>query len=251
MKKFQANSSTVENNYYALGSIPRDDNSLRNKAQQCGNIEEPLTNNLTKDKTMANLYYTDSPELAECFTTNFGKVKKSSQTTLQSTAKFGIISTQSQKTTAEPGNSNYLSLAHSTPQACFFMRGLHTPKENSGRKNALATVLSMVACSGKGFALCCVPVIAVFQPVTRYRPKPGNFRAVTLEKLFTGVTQMYQFIFAAIRRTDLTNHIQKIRINADSEQQARAILAREFVLILAGKINLKNDRTFSQGGVYA
>lgn len=56
---------------------------------------------------------------------------------------------------------------------------------------------------------------------------------------------MYQFIFAAIRRTDLTNHIQKIRINADSELQARAILAREFVLILAGKINLKNDRTFS------
>ncbi|OOF62376.1 host cell division inhibitor Icd-like protein [Rodentibacter pneumotropicus] len=61
---------------------------------------------------------------------------------------------------------------------------------------------------------------------------------------------MYQFIFAAIRRTDLTNHIQKIRINADSEQQARAILAREFVLILAGKINLKNDRTFT-GACYA
>ncbi|OOF68814.1 hypothetical protein BKG95_00665 [Rodentibacter pneumotropicus] len=56
---------------------------------------------------------------------------------------------------------------------------------------------------------------------------------------------MYQFIFAAIRRTDLTNHIQKIRINADSEQQARAVLAREFVLILAGKINLQNARTFS------
>lgn len=66
---------------------------------------------------------------------------------------------------------------------------------------------------------------------------------------------MYQFIFAAIRRTDLTNRIQKIRIQAESEHQARAILACEFVLILAGKINLKNtaktDRTFSQGGVYA
>ncbi|WP_238327012.1 host cell division inhibitor Icd-like protein [Rodentibacter pneumotropicus] len=35
-------------------------------------------------------------------------------------------------------------------------------------------------------------------------------------------------------------------MNADSEQQARAILAREFVLILAGKINLKNDRTFTE-----
>ncbi|WP_244149428.1 host cell division inhibitor Icd-like protein [Rodentibacter rarus] len=33
-------------------------------------------------------------------------------------------------------------------------------------------------------------------------------------------------------------------MNAGSEQQARAILAREFVLILAGKINLKNDHIF-------
>ena len=51
---------------------------------------------------------------------------------------------------------------------------------------------------------------------------------------------MYQFIFAAIRRTDLTNHIQKIRITADTEQAARAQFARDFVLVLAGKINLKN-----------
>ncbi|WP_241009345.1 host cell division inhibitor Icd-like protein [Aggregatibacter actinomycetemcomitans] len=65
---------------------------------------------------------------------------------------------------------------------------------------------------------------------------------------------MYQFIFAGIRRTDLTNRIQKIRIQAESELQARAILAREFVLVLAGRINLKNtaksDRTLG-GGIYA
>lgn len=48
------------------------------------------------------------------------------------------------------------------------------------------------------------------------------------------------FIFAAIRRTDLTNQIQKIRIFAESEKQARATLAREFILVLAGRINLKN-----------
>ncbi|MBN6070555.1 host cell division inhibitor Icd-like protein [Aggregatibacter actinomycetemcomitans] len=56
---------------------------------------------------------------------------------------------------------------------------------------------------------------------------------------------MYQFIFAAIRRTDLTNQIQKIRINADTEREARAMLARDFVLVLIGKINPKNDRTFA------
>ncbi|WP_242649525.1 host cell division inhibitor Icd-like protein [Rodentibacter pneumotropicus] len=173
------------------------------------------------------------------------KKKKSSQTTLQSAVNFGIIPTQSQKTTAEPQNSNDKSTAHSTPQACFFMRGLHTPKERL-ESLELQARLSMVACNGKGFALCCVPLIAVSEPVTRYRPKPQNFQAVTLKFIINGVTQMYQFIFAAIRRTDLTNHIQKIRINADSEQQARAVLAREFVLILAGKINLQNDRTFTR-----
>lgn len=57
---------------------------------------------------------------------------------------------------------------------------------------------------------------------------------------------MKQFIFAAIRRTDLTNHIVKIRINANTEQEARKPLAREFVLVLAGRINPKNHRAFNQ-----
>lgn len=56
---------------------------------------------------------------------------------------------------------------------------------------------------------------------------------------------MYQFIFAAIRRTDLTNHIQKIRVTADTEQAARAQFARDFVLVLAGKINLQNASALS------
>lgn len=60
---------------------------------------------------------------------------------------------------------------------------------------------------------------------------------------------MYQFIFAAIRRTDLSNQIQKIRIIAETEQAARAKFARDFVLVLTGKINLqntvKNNRTLA------
>ncbi|MCX2961897.1 ash family protein [Rodentibacter caecimuris] len=142
---------------------------------------------------MANLYYTGSPELAKCFTSNLGKIKKSNKNTLQSAVNFGIIPTQSQKTTAEPRNSNDKSTAHSTPQACFFMRGLHTPKERR-ESLELQARLSMVACNGKGSALCCVPLIAVFEPVTRYRPKPRNFRAVTLKSIINGVTQMYQYI---------------------------------------------------------
>lgn len=59
---------------------------------------------------------------------------------------------------------------------------------------------------------------------------------------------MTLFIFVAIRRTDLTNKLFKIRIIAESELHARALLAREYVLFWAGRINLKNtaknDRTF-------
>ena len=94
----------------------------------------------------------------------------------------------------------------------------------------------------------CPPDVAVFHPVMLYRPTVESL-AVDSKNQHQESTQMYQFIFAAIRRTDLTNHIQKIRITADTEQAARAQFARDFVLVLTGKINLqnnvKNDRTFA------
>ena len=154
---------------------------------------------------------------------------------------FGVVA----KSTAEPENSNHLSLAQNTPIACFFMRSAHAPQERLVRQ-------SMVACGGKGFALCCFPVMTVSQPVTRYRPSLRTL-AVTSNQFFTGVTQMYQFIFAGIRRTDLTNRIQKIRITADNENTARKAFAKEFILILAGKINLKNTvkNNRTSRGIYA
>ena len=163
---------------------------------------------------------------------------------LLSAVKIGTLSPRSQKTTAEPGNSNKLSTAQNTPEACFFMRKLHTPKERPER-------LSMVACNGKGSALCCVPLIAVFQPVTRYRQNLENL-AVTLEKFINGVTQMYQFIFALMRTPKQS---LKIRILADNEQQARARFTHGDSLLFVGRINQnprKNNRTLAaQGGVYA
>jgi len=91
-------------------------------------------------------------------------------------------------------------------------------------------------------------MLAVSHPVTHYRPTVRSL-AVVSENLTLELTQMKQFIFAAIRRTDLTNHIQKIRITAGTEQAARAQFARDFFLVLTGKINLqnnvKNDRTFA------
>ncbi|MDO4431399.1 MAG: host cell division inhibitor Icd-like protein [Lonepinella koalarum] len=150
------------------------------------------------------------------------------------------------KSTAEPANSNNQTLANSsTPLTrAFFVRSTRTPKER--HKKACS---SMVACSGKGspFAVFqssqfCSPLHVTAQPLQSLAVAPQN---LTLELS----AMMYQFIFAAIRRTDLTNQIHKIRISATSELEARKALARDFVLVLAGRINLQNnaktDRTFS------
>ncbi len=244
--------------YYSLSSVNqlycnRHQKSMRLKSVVTTN--KPLTSNLTKDKTMANPNYTGSSEPMECFTLNSGKTDKFQKCDQNHFTKCGQIDYSFlavAKSAAEPENSNHLSTAQNTPNACFFMRSARTPKECLALLESQERP-SMVACSGKGFALCCVPLIAVSQPVTRYRPSLRTL-AATSNQFINGVTQMYQFIFAGIRRTDLTNRIQKIRINAESELQARAILAREFVLVLVGRINLKNlsnfDRTLT-GVIYA
>jgi len=95
--------------------------------------------------------------------------------------------------------------------------------------------------------------MTVFEPVTRYRQQASKLQAVTSNQIFTGITQMYQFIFALMRTP---KHSLKIRILADNEHQARARFSDGGTsLLFIGRINLnqpKNNRTFAaQGGVYA
>ena len=176
---------------------------------------------------------------------NFNKLQA-----LQSAVSFGMILLQSQKTIVSRGKLD-LYKAHSTPKACFFMRNIRTSQELADFVLFNLIILSMVGRNRQPLAVGCLPCMAVFHPVTSYRPTVESL-AVVSENLYKETTQMYQFIFAAIRRTDLTNHIVKIRINADTEQEARKPLAREFVLVLAGRINLRatknlvND-TITQG----
>lgn len=141
---------------------------------------------------------------------------------------------------------NYLLANDSTPQnRAFFVRNIRTPKEYADfALHINPIILSMVERNGQPLAVGCFPVKAVSHPVTFYRPTVRSL-AVDSEKILLESTQMYQFIFAAIRRTDLSNHLQKIRITADSERNARAKLAHEFVLVLAGRINLQSDRALS------
>ncbi len=164
--------------------------------------------------------------------------------TLQSAVKFGIISLQSQKTIAEPGNSTYLQLAQSTPKACFFMRNIRTPKEFADFVfiHQIYKSLSMVACSGKGSPF------AVFQLSQFSRPlhvtaKAWKLSAVTLKCLQLELRKMYQFIFALIRAPQI-----KIRLLADTEQQARSRFTDGDTLLFVGRINqtpFKNNRTLA------
>lgn len=151
---------------------------------------------------------------------------------------------------ASRGKLNIKLLANdSTPlDRAFFVRDIRTPKEYADFVfNLNPIILSMVERNGPSLTGC-FPITTVFHPVMLYRPTVESL-AVDSENKLLESTQMYQFIFAAIRRTDLTNHIQKIRITADTEQAARTQCARDFVLVLAGKINLqntvKNNRTFA------
>ena len=166
--------------------------------------------------------------------------------TLQTAVKFGIILSQSEKVIASRGKLNYSTLANdSTPQnRAFFVRDIRTPKEYADFVLHINPIILSMVERNKPSMTGCLPMLAVFHLVTFYRPAVESL-AVVPENITLELTQMYQFIFAAIRRTDLSNHLQKIRITADSERNARAKLAREFVLVLAGRINLQSDCTLS------
>ena len=164
---------------------------------------------------------------------------------LQTTVNFGIMNTQSEKVIASREKLNYLLANDSTPQnRAFFVRNIRTPKEYADFVLHINPIILSMVERNKPSMTGCLPKLAVFHLVTFYRPTVESL-AVVPENLTLELTQMYQFIFAAIRRTDLSNHLQKIRITADSERNARAKLAREFVLVLAGRINLQSDRTLS------
>ena len=167
--------------------------------------------------------------------------------TLQSAVKFGIIFSQSEKVIASRGKLNYLTLANdSTPlNRAFFVRDIRTPKEYADFVfNLNPIILSMVERNEQSLTGC-LPKLAVFHLVTLYRPTVESL-AVVPENLTLELTQMYQFIFALIRAPQI-----KIRLLADTEQQARSRFTDGDTLLFVGRINqnpLKNNRTFSTNG---
>ena len=156
--------------------------------------------------------------------------------------RLNYIKSAFAKSNASRKKLSLLKANNSTPNPAFFVREIYLSNKNSLISDKL---FPMVERNGQPFAVGCFPLVAVSHPVTFYRPTVRSL-AVVPEKLLKETTQMKQFIFAAIRRTDLSNRIQKIRINAETERDARAQFACTFILVLAGTINLKNTSDFNR-----
>ena len=153
--------------------------------------------------------------------------------TLQSAVKFGIIPSQSEKVIASRGKLNYLHQANdSTPlDRAFFVRNIRTPKEYADFVfNLNPIILSMVERNEPSLTGC-PPDVAVFHLVTFYRPTVESLAVVPINQ-HQELTQMYQFIFALIRAPQI-----KIRLLADTEQQARSRFTDGDTLLFVGRIN--------------
>lgn len=157
------------------------------------------------------------------------------------------------KPTAGRGNPEFIEKAkNNTPQACFFIRSTRTPKERR-----FLACSSMVACSGQGIALDCLPFLAVFPP--RYTLSPYTVESVadSSSNLRKGLSAMklFAYSFLCVNRCADTYQEEVVRIIADSEQNARFQLTADYRLALSSpiaKIRLNPTAcTQAQGGIYA
>ena len=164
---------------------------------------------------------------------------------LQSAVKFGIISLQSKKTIAEPGNSTYLQLAQSTPKACFFMRNIRTP-QNKLRIlfQHLSTIYSSMVERNEPSLTGCLPVMAVSHLVTLYRPTVRSL-AVDSENLSQDTAEMI-YKFLCVNRTQSHFNLCVISLNSTTEEQARLSLSADYRFIaVVARINPQNNRTLA------
>ncbi|ASC80762.1 Ash-like/host cell division inhibitor Icd-like protein [Serratia marcescens] len=85
-------------------------------------------------------------------------------------------------------------------------------------------------------------------PVWATTHKRGNFggsnnhdllEAATMATILTPTHPTFCFLFAAVRRSALTASPRMVRTVADSEHNARRLLARDYVLSFAGRLPVK------------
>lgn len=149
------------------------------------------------------------------------------------------------KSTAEPENSFIFRLANSTPLACFFIRSIHTPKERL--KEACS---AMVVCNGKGSPFVVFQSRRFLSPLRTTAQTLRSLAVVFIHHRLEQIAMIYQFIGISRQHYDQTQP-EQIRILAENETQARALKAREYVLVLVGKLpdTAFNANTFNAMGL--
>ncbi len=160
--------------------------------------------------------------------------------TIENHQKQGYIVRVVAKSTTERRNSNRLMANSSTPfQACFFVCTYPNIDLSYDR------LFSMVARNEKGFALCCIPLVAVFDLVTCYRPSVETY-AVTLKNLLMELSAMI-YLLLCVNRTKPTFNTEIVRIQAPNADEARFKLTADYQLLtVCGRLNPNRFSRFAK-----
>ncbi|WP_047977880.1 ash family protein [Muribacter muris] len=129
-----------------------------------------------------------------------------------------------------------LPKANSTPKACFLVRSFSAPQERRAFPENRERH-SMVACNRKGSPFAVFPLVAVSDPVTRYRQTVRSL-AIVFDKFTEGLSAML-YTFKALSRLDLGNTSKPIqsfpcytlRIQANSLKQAKTKVCPLFAVL--------------------
>lgn len=171
------------------------------------------------------------------------------QNGLTDKTRLSYINSALAKSMASRGKLNLYKANDSTPfNRAFFVRGIYAPIQYSLFSDSL---FSMVARNGQPLAVGCLPCMAVFHPVTCYRPTVESL-AVVPENLYKDTAEMI-YKFLCINRTYPHFNLCIQTIHANTEESARLSLNADFHhLVTVAKINPKFNRTLAmKGGIYA
>ena len=172
------------------------------------------------------------------------------QNGLTDKTRLNYINPALAKSRASRGKLNLSMANSSTPvlTRAFFVRSIYAPIPNNLSFDRL---FSMVARNGQPLEVGCFPLIAVFHPVTCYRPTVESL-AVVLENLSMDTAEMI-YKFLCVNRTHPHFNLCIQTIHANTEESARLSLNADFrYLVTVAKINPKFNRTLAmKGGIYA
>lgn len=171
------------------------------------------------------------------------------QNGLTDKTRLNYINLALAKSRASRGKLNLYKANDSTPfNRAFFVRGIYAPIQYSLFSDSL---FSMVARNGQPLAVGCLPCMAVFHPVTCYRPTVESL-AVVPENLYKDTAEMI-YKFLCVNRTHPHFNLCIQTIHANTEESARLSLNADFRhLVTVAKINPKFNRTLAmKGGIYA